>query len=282
MVHALINEMDRLDFLMDKNDIWAPKRREKTGMIPNFLAAGGMRRMQRSFPLHSHPFWEIVLYSRGEGTAVVGRHRIPFRPGTIICNPPFAEHREESVNGFQNTWIAIEQLQTDVDVPVIQLSTEHPIYSIVSILHVEWHFKKATTEILLHNLFNTFMVYLNEHLANHPHERLLYLVKRRLIANIQNPHFRVTEALAEVPMSRDHVRRLFREREGMTPVRYLAGMRMERAKELLQIGLGIKEVAEKVGLEDQYYFSRLFKKTQGMSPSEFRRRMPRGTRRVRP
>jgi AraC-like DNA-binding protein len=245
-------------------------------MVPNFLMTGGMPRLAESFYSHDHAFWEIVLYTRGEGVATVGEQPVRFRPGTIICNPPRVPHSETSKDGFQNMWVAIRELQTTGEgegVPVVHLYREHPIFSIVSLMHVERHLQKATSEMILGNLFSTFMIYLNEHLSHDPHERVIQHVMRVLSANVQNPWFRVADAFAEVPLSRDHVRRLFKERAGMSPIQYLVALRMTRAKELLQMGFTVKETADKVGLDDQYYFSRLFRKTQAMSPSEYRRRV---------
>ncbi len=49
-------------------------------------------------------------------------------------------------------------------------------------------------------------------------------------------------------------------------------MKIERACYLLDTGeLSISAVAEQLGYEDSYYFSRLFKKVMGVSPSSYRR-----------
>ena len=47
---------------------------------------------------------------------------------------------------------------------------------------------------------------------------------------------------------------------------------MNKAKELLRCtGMRSSEVAGEVGYKDAHYFSYLFKKTQGMTPSEYRK-----------
>lgn len=236
-----------------------------------FLMTGGMARLATSFRPHKHSFWEVVLYTRGEGVATVGGKRIGFRPGTIICNPPQAVHEEQSREGFQNMWVAIDELQAeDGDVPVVNLYREHPIFAIVEIMHAESHLRKPTSEILMTNLFGTFMTYLNEHLSHEPHERVILHLMRVIGANVPNPGFHIADAMASIPLSTDHLRRLFKERVGQSPIEYLIELRMTRAKELLQMGFSVKETADKVGIADQYYFSRLFRKREGCSPSAYR------------
>lgn len=53
---------------------------------------------------------------------------------------------------------------------------------------------------------------------------------------------------------------------------YVAQLRIQRAKELLSDeSLSIQEIAEIVGYNDYYYFTKVFKKVQGISPSKYRK-----------
>lgn len=63
---------------------------------------------------------------------------------------------------------------------------------------------------------------------------------------------------------------IFQKNLGMSPLAYLTEYRINRAKELLiQEGNSITAVASCVGYTDPLYFSRLFKKYSGMSPSNY-------------
>jgi AraC-like DNA-binding protein len=71
-------------------------------------------------------------------------------------------------------------------------------------------------------------------------------------------------------LSSGHFRVLFKEATGRAPLEFLAGVRMDRARVLLRKGgLSIGQVAEAVGYPDIHYFSRLFKKMEGISPKKF-------------
>jgi YesN/AraC family two-component response regulator len=57
---------------------------------------------------------------------------------------------------------------------------------------------------------------------------------------------------------------------GYSPIEYLTHLRIDRAKELLaHSDIRIKEVSQSVGYEDELYFSRIFKKIAGVSPTQF-------------
>ena len=59
---------------------------------------------------------------------------------------------------------------------------------------------------------------------------------------------------------------------GEAPSHYLIRVRMEHAKKLLEQNedYAVAEIAERVGYEDAYHFSKLFKKAYGISPMKYR------------
>ena len=74
-------------------------------------------------------------------------------------------------------------------------------------------------------------------------------------------------------LNKFYLTRLFREQYGSTIVSYLLSLRISRAKELLRVtDLSVEEVGAQCGMPEANYFSRAFRKIEGVSPSEFRRR----------
>ncbi|WP_160720572.1 response regulator transcription factor [Bacillus sp. USDA818B3_A] len=63
---------------------------------------------------------------------------------------------------------------------------------------------------------------------------------------------------------------LFKEEMGISYIKYLTKLRMERAKELLREGYKAAYVSEKVGYHTYRYFSELFKKQVGVNPGQYR------------
>jgi YesN/AraC family two-component response regulator len=67
---------------------------------------------------------------------------------------------------------------------------------------------------------------------------------------------------------------LFKGATGRTIAEYLLDVRMKIAKGLLLATTSpLKDIAATVGIPDLYYFSKLFKRTEGMSPGQYRKTM---------
>ncbi|MBP1996982.1 AraC family transcriptional regulator [Paenibacillus eucommiae] len=67
--------------------------------------------------------------------------------------------------------------------------------------------------------------------------------------------------------STNHFTKSFKHQMNMTPTEYLLKQRIARAKQLLFASGKMKEVAQQVGYKDEHYFSRVFKKAEGVAPT---------------
>ena len=113
-------------------------------------------------------------------------------------------------------------------------------------------------------------------------------MKQRLVANksyspdIQNPitsmtlypdrRWRVKDLAKLSGLSEPHFYRRFRTATGFSPIDWLRHERINYAcRRLLQSDDPIKHVAEQVGYNDPFFFSRDFKRYTGLAPSKYRR-----------
>ena len=78
---------------------------------------------------------------------------------------------------------------------------------------------------------------------------------------------RIAEAAG---VSADYLTRQFRMVTGITPLEYLKRYRFARAMELLQSGSSVTEASERVGFQNLCHFSREFRKSLGITPSQYR------------
>lgn len=74
-------------------------------------------------------------------------------------------------------------------------------------------------------------------------------------------------------LSVSHFSRLFSRSTGQGPITYFIQLKIQEACRLLdQQSLSVAEIGNRLGFEDQFYFSRQFRKVMDMSPTEYRRR----------
>ncbi len=94
---------------------------------------------------------------------------------------------------------------------------------------------------------------------------------RRFIESNFSRDISLDDVAGSVDVSPYYFTRMFKEETGETFVEYLTRVRIEHARELIRDqALPIWEVSQAVGYSDPNYFSRIFKKTVGKTPSEFR------------
>jgi AraC-like DNA-binding protein/DNA-binding response OmpR family regulator len=99
------------------------------------------------------------------------------------------------------------------------------------------------------------------------------LVKRAVAYLHQNYTRPLTrwEIAKAIGVSENYFTRLFSQELGLSPWDYLNRFRVNQAKELFRRTQGsVQQIANQVGFKDPKYFSRVFRKLTGLSPSEFR------------
>ncbi|MCD8123209.1 MAG: response regulator [Clostridiales bacterium] len=102
-------------------------------------------------------------------------------------------------------------------------------------------------------------------------KRAILDARKYIQENYQNPDLSVEMICRELHMSQAYFSTLFRKETGQTYIAYLTELRLDRAVELLNTTDDKTYViAQKVGYQEQNYFSYVFKKRYGMSPTKYR------------
>lgn len=109
----------------------------------------------------------------------------------------------------------------------------------------------------------------DRHHSRKSEERVIECIEY-LTGHLSAPHT-LASLSARTNMSVPHLSYLFKQRTGVSPMRYLTRMRIRRACELLDAtDKAIKDIAYEVGYEDPFYFTRIFRSAVGASPRAYR------------
>ena len=109
--------------------------------------------------------------------------------------------------------------------------------------------------------------------AGKKHDSLIIKAQEYIKENYQNETLSLHDVAAQVGLSNSHFSTTFKQETGQSFVEFLTGLRMEQAKEMLCFtDMKASQISYEIGYKDPHYFSYLFKKTQGCTPSEYRAR----------
>jgi len=101
------------------------------------------------------------------------------------------------------------------------------------------------------------------------------ITKKAILYMKQNIDGQLTlkEIAAHFRLSVSHFSRLFKQRTRYAPMDYFIQLKMQYACQLIDhSNMQISEVSRELGYEDAFYFSRMFKKTVGMSPMAYKKK----------
>ena len=242
-------------------------------------------------PWHTHPFFELTLISDGATTIGHGGRNIAAHPHSIFLFAPGEPHRFENTpqQAFR-TWVLHfqpgEELallgwirEPRVERRQVQFSeTEAAEFKRIFVrMHMEhisggrWSMiaERAWLILLLVSLDRTM-----EHAASRPKISMgedTGLLRLWESLQAEALHSSMSGGLSDAVPGYEGLRHRFRRHFGMPPRAMLLRSRMSLARHLLlETGLSIKEIAAQVGYQRQHEFSRAFRKTAGVSPSDWR------------
>lgn len=96
--------------------------------------------------------------------------------------------------------------------------------------------------------------------------RILEWIRINIKANLS-----VTDVAKEFDYNADYLSRMFKQKTGMTLIKYINTLKLSKAKGmLLSSNNSIKEIAYKLGFTDEKYFMKLFKNEENLTPTQFR------------
>jgi AraC-like DNA-binding protein len=226
--------------------------------------------------------YQLVYVTRGRGVYISDERESKVEEGTVIAIFPEVRHayHPEPETGWEEYWVGFKGASVDRLSASGFHKPEHPLFRIglqPSILAIfEDIFRSVRAQAPFYQLRAGALIYLllaeihsMERISEQQGdtERLVERAKFLMHENIYGT-LDLDEIGERLGASRARFYEAFKSYTGMTPYQYFINLKINRAKELLgQDGASVKEAAFRLGFEDPYYFSRLFRKKTGLSPS---------------
>ena len=233
---------------------------------------------------------ELIFIKGGKGFVTINDKRYQVNESMLFYICPNVQHSIEigvdEVECFLSVHFSYAQVGFNDGKWDISNESEilplHCVQELKNYYHIEDIFKKLVdswneklpgyefiTRTQLQQLL--IVIYQNVKKQNQNHATSLRVEKiiQYMHQNINN-RITMTELSELVRLSTSYISRAFKENTGYSVIEYFNKIKIDKAKEQLIDGdKKIKEVARELGFIDEFYFSRIFKRIEGISPSEF-------------
>ena len=259
---------------------------------------------QRDCEHHTHEFWEVQIITKGKATHRLDGNAKEVQKGDVFVIPEGAGHAYSNTKdlGVINLLYIPEELEYKPD-SLNELPGYHVLFNIepqsmskkresvhlrlepnqlmwlenfVGKMQRETEKKTLGLRAFLMASFFEFQVEISKissktaSTLSHEHE-VGTLVS--FFVTHYNENITLDDCSKLTHMSRSSLNRFFNEYYNMSPLSYLMNVRLAQAESLLfSSDLSITNIAFDCGFRDSNYFSKLFKKMNGLSPHQYRKR----------
>jgi transcriptional regulator, AraC family len=239
--------------------------------------------------LHTHPFTELFYVVDGKGEFNIQGQRFPVKPNDFVIINPQVEHTELSSpdEPLEYIVLGINGLSFSNLTPVSEgghpfsffnlRDEQKDILRYLNAMVQEATSQQMSYELVCHNLLEILLI----KILRHQHFDLEVGKQSKATKDISFiKHYLETyyhesiqlEDLASMThLSRFYISHSFKKEIGMSPMEYLIDIRIKESKILLRTtNYSISQVADIVGFTTPTYFSKQFRKSTGISPTDYR------------
>ena len=247
---------------------------------------------------HVHDHIELSIILSGEAQYIINGKSYVMKAGEMVLFNPGVSHSVQILPqaNYRDLHIGINCVLTDFEIDnevfndgfaIINYQDERKkILEVCKNLGYETTHCKLESKlmiealvmqlfILLSRLLTTETNYQTEHTTS-----LGYPDKKKVVDFITtyiNENYMNEVSLEmfakDMYLSQVYISKIFKEETGHSPIHFLIKKRLSTAKKLLETeNLPIKIISSKVGYEDAYHFSKLFKKYYGFPPSQIKQK----------
>lgn len=232
------------------------------------------------YPMHAHEYWEILYNIEGSGSAVIGEASYDFCPGTIFCIRPQVSHGKKAARGFADASILCNHFCLSSEPGDVIIFQDDERRSFGTLLKMAYDFPLNPAEDIygerfLCSLFDAMQNLLSHWMSDTAKDPEVLRVQKILGDHVRDTDFDLETLLRKTSYSPNYFRKLFKAQCGCSPLQYYNMLKIQRARQQIiqnKAFMTVSEIAADCGFEDQFYFSRVFKKMTGMSPMQYYKR----------
>ncbi len=239
------------------------------------------------FKGETHDFWELVCVTDGSISVAADTNVFELTTGQAILHNPMQFHnitvtggRSAGVSVFTFSGENIPQIQNHVCEisDVSEIKTLHELafrnYEIKSDLVIKDIKTQGNAHLMYIKRLEMLLIDLAAHLVTKQSAVSQKARNYLNIVNVMSEHIGERLSVSELAklcnMSVINLQKSFSYYAGVGVMEYFNRQKMRYASELLSNGLSVREAALSVGFHDQNYFSTVFKRITGHSPSDLR------------
>ncbi|SFG92142.1 AraC family transcriptional regulator [Sporolactobacillus nakayamae] len=232
---------------------------------------------------------ELILFTGGSGTIAIDKRHYSIKKGMLCYISPGLHHTfepEAGPGGFlsvhfscaevewsQNQWTIHEGMKQLMKKTGKQLMDSYEVEASFRRLTTCWNEKKPGYPFAARTLLQQLFLAIADNVRKQNQNFASSLKVERIVDYMQrnlSKHITLEELAELVQLSSTYLTRIFKESTGYSVIAYFNQMKIDKAKELLLDGdHKVKDVAHLLGFADEFYFSRLFKRSEGISPIDY-------------
>ena len=253
-----------------------------------------------------HDFWEMVYIKSGKATALAGNSETNLSAGDLLFHKPWEIHaikatQDEPFTAFFISFSSTSEATKAFESLKISLRSEHKkllddIYNEARKIYYSrakddhgtiFHAEELIPDSHIGSQ-QIFRMHLEEFLISimrfvETKENVIYyetkdeldsLIFNKLLDRLKESVYStisIDELCDEFSCGRTYISQLFKNNTGTSIMNYYNKLKIEEAKRLIsEENLSLSHVAESLNFSTQYYFSRVFKRIEGITPTKYK------------
>ncbi len=259
------------------------------------------------YPLHKHNFFELIFIKEGKGYHTLNGVKFSYQEGHIFLLSPEDEHffeigektifefvkfteqlfvEKAGIQSKSNLQQKIESVLFSPNIypgDIISIETDRPkLFRLLQILQEEFHAKGLYSRQIVLELYGAMMLIVarnlhkkNKGLKDLPTQEtekvseILSYIRQHIL---EKDMVSLKAIASQFFMSENYISIYIKKHTDLSIKQLIIETKLKSAERLLkQSNFSVSEIATRLGFTDTSHFSKTFKKSKGISPSDFRR-----------